>query len=129
VFVCDCGQNIAAVVDVDAVAAYAAKSARCGFLTNAGHGCSRDSLAVIKTAIIEKNLNRIVIGGCSPRTHENLFQNTLREAGLNKYLMEMANIRDQDTWVHMNNPEMATAKARDLIRMAVAGVVQAPGTA
>jgi heterodisulfide reductase subunit A len=96
---------------------------------NAGHGCSLDALAVIKTAIIEKNLNRIVIGGCSPRTHENLFQNTLREAGINKYLMEMANIRDQDTWVHMNNPEMATAKARDLIRMAVAGVSERPGAA
>jgi heterodisulfide reductase subunit A len=122
VFVCDCGQNIAAVVDVDAVAAYAASLPGVVFSLNAGHGCSRDSLAVIKTAIIEKNLNRIVIGGCSPRTHENLFQNILREAGINKYLMEMANIRDQDTWVHMNNPEMATAKARDLIRMAVAGV-------
>ena len=122
VFVCDCGQNIAAVVDVDALSAYAANLPGVVLSQNAGHGCSRDSLAAIKTAIIEKNLNRIVIGGCSPRTHENLFQNTLREAGINKYLMEMANIRDQDTWVHMNNPEMATAKARDLIRMAVAGV-------
>ena len=122
VFVCDCGQNIAAVVDVDALSAYAANLPGVVLSQNAGHGCSRDSLAAIKTAIIEKKLNRIVIGGCSPRTHENLFQNTLREAGINKYLMEMANIRDQDTWVHMNNPEMATAKARDLIRMAVAGV-------
>jgi heterodisulfide reductase subunit A len=125
VFVCDCGQNIAGAVDVDAVSAYAANLPGVALSLNTGHGCSRDSLAAIKAAIIEKNLNRVVIGGCSPRTHENLFQNTLREAGLNKYLMEMANIRDQDTWVHMNNPEMATAKARDLIRMAVAGVAKA----
>jgi heterodisulfide reductase subunit A len=125
VFVCDCGQNIAGAIDVDKVAAYAASLPGVIISRNAGHGCSLDALATMKTAIKEKNLNRIVVGGCSPRTHENLFQNTLREAGINKYLMEMANIRDQDTWVHMNNPEMATAKARDLIRMAVAGVARA----
>ncbi len=125
VFVCDCGQNIAGAVDVDALAAYAGKLPGVVWSQNAGHGCSRESLENIKTAIEEKKLNRVVIGGCSPRTHEDLFQNTLREAGINKYLVEMANIRDQDTWVHMNNPEMAMAKARDLIRMAVAGVAQA----
>jgi heterodisulfide reductase subunit A len=112
-------------IDVDKVAAYAASLPGVIISRNAGHGCSLDALETMKTAIKEKNLNRIVVGGCSPRTHENLFQNTLRDAGINKYLMEMANIRDQDTWVHMNNPEMATAKARDLIRMAVAGVARA----
>ncbi|MGD9366396.1 MAG: FAD-dependent oxidoreductase [Desulfobacteraceae bacterium] len=125
VFVCDCGQNISEAVDVDAVAAYAADLPGVVVSRNAGHGCSRDSLAAIRSAIQKENLNRIVIGGCSPRTHENLFQNTLREAGINKYLVEMANIRDQDTWVHMNNPELAMAKARDLVRMAVAGVARA----
>jgi heterodisulfide reductase subunit A len=125
VFVCDCGQNIAEAVDIDAVAAYAANLPGVVVSRNAGHGCSRASLAAIRSAIQTENLNRIVIGGCSPRTHENLFQNTLREAGINKYLVEMANIRDQDTWVHMNNPELAMAKARDLVRMAVAGVARA----
>ncbi len=125
VFVCACGQNIGGSVDVDAVAAYAGKLPGVVLSQNAGHGCSLEALAKIKTAIEAEKLNRVVIGGCSPRTHEGLFQNTLREAGLNKYLVEMANIRDQDTWVHMNNPELANAKARDLIRMAVAGVAQA----
>jgi len=125
VFVCDCGQNIGGAVDVDAVAAYAGNLPDVALARNVGHGCSREALAEIRTAIVEQQLNRVVIGGCSPRTHENLFQNTLRAAGLNKYLVEMANIRDQDTWVHMNNPELATAKARDLIRMAAAGVARA----
>ncbi len=125
VFVCDCGQNIGGAVDVDAMAAYAGKLPGVALSRNVGHGCSLESLEKIKAAIAEQKLNRVVIGGCSPRTHENLFQNTLREAGLNKYLVEMANIRDQDTWVHKNYPEMAVAKAKDLIRMAVAGVAQA----
>ena len=125
VFVCDCGQNIAGAVDVDRVVAYARKLPGVVLSQDAGHGCSLESLENIKRAIKEKKLNRVVIGGCSPRTHENLFQNTLREAGINKYLVEMANIRDQDAWVHMNNPAMATSKAGDLIRMAVAGVARA----
>jgi len=125
VFVCACGQNIGGAVDVDAVAAYAGKLPGVVLSQNAGHGCSLEALAKIKTAIEAEKLNRVVIGGCSPRTHEGLFQNTLREVGLNKYLVEMANIRDQDTWVHMNNPELANTKARDLIRMAVAGVARA----
>ncbi|MCP3950606.1 MAG: CoB--CoM heterodisulfide reductase iron-sulfur subunit A family protein, partial [Desulfobacterales bacterium] len=125
VFVCDCGQNIGGAVDVDAIADYAGKLPGVVLSQNAGHGCSLEALAKIKTAIESEKLNRVVIGGCSPRTHEGLFQNTLREAGLNKYLVEMANIRDQDTWVHMNNPELANAKAQDLIRMAVAGVARA----
>ncbi len=125
VFVCDCGQNIGGAVDVDALAAYAGKLPGVVLSQNAGHGCSLEALETLKAAIGQHKLNRVVIGGCSPRTHENLFQNTLREAGLNKYLVEMANIRDQDTWVHRNNPEMALAKAKDLIRMAVSGVTRA----
>jgi heterodisulfide reductase subunit A len=125
VFVCDCGQNIGGAIDVDTVAAYAGKLPGVVLSQSAGHGCSREALEKIKTAIVKEKLNRVVIGGCSPRTHENLFQNTLREAGLNKYLVEMANIRDQDTWVHKNYPKMAMVKAKDLIRMAVAGVAQA----
>jgi heterodisulfide reductase subunit A len=125
VFVCDCGQNIGGAIDVEAVAAYAGKLPGVVLSQSAGHGCSREALEKIKAAIVKEKLNRVVIGGCSPRTHENLFQNTLREAGLNKYLVEMANIRDQDTWVHKNYPGMAVAKSKDLIRMAVSGVAQA----
>jgi heterodisulfide reductase subunit A-like polyferredoxin len=74
----------------------------------------------MKAIIREKGINRVVVASCSPRTHEPLFQETIRDAGLNKYLFEMANIRDQNTWVHMNEPARATAKAKDLVRMAVA---------
>ncbi len=90
-----------------------------------GHGCSRESLEGIQRLIQEKNLNRVVIGGCSPRTHETLFQDTVRKAGLNKYLVEMANIRDQDTWVHLDQPDDALNKGKDLIRMAVSAVALA----
>jgi heterodisulfide reductase subunit A2 len=82
--------------------------------------CSQDTQDKMKEVIKEKGINRVVVASCSPRTHEPLFQETIREAGLNKYLFEMANIRDQNTWVHMNNPEKATSKAKDLVRMAVA---------
>ena len=69
-----------------------------------GHGCSRESLEHIQDAIRTQNLNRVVVGACSPRTHEGLFQETVRKAGLNKYLVEIANLRDQDTWVHRDRP-------------------------
>lgn len=122
VFVCDCGTNIGGVLDAGKLAAYAATLA--GVVTSAmvGHGCSRDALARIREAILEDQLNRVVVAGCSPRTHEGKFQEAIRQAGLNKYLLEMANIRDQDTWVHMDQPEAAMAKAQELIRMAVARV-------
>ena len=80
--------------------------------------------SAFRQVIRAKNLNRVVIGGCSPRTHETLFQDTVRKAGLNKYLVEIANIRDQDTWVHLDQPGEAAEKAEELIRMAVAGVQQ-----
>ena len=77
---------------------------------------------MIREAIAEHRLNRVVVAACTPRTHEPLFQETIREAGLNRYLFELANIRDQDSWVHQAEPEKATEKAKDLVRMAVAKV-------
>ena len=77
-----------------------------------GHGCSRESLEHIQAAIRQENLNRVVVGACSPRTHEGLFQETVRKAGLNKYLVEIANLRDQDTWVHRDLPVQAADKAQ-----------------
>jgi heterodisulfide reductase subunit A2 len=90
-----------------------------------GHGCSRESMDFIVKTIVSENLNRVVIGGCSPRTHETKFQDTIRKAGLNKYLLEIANIRDQATWVHGDRPEDAFEKACNLIGMAVSAVKKA----
>ena len=120
VFVCNCGINIAGVVDVPAVTEYAS---HLPFVTLADQNlftCSQDTQDKIKKVIQENKLNRIVVASCSPRTHEPLFQETLQGCGLNKYLFEMANIRDQDSWVHGDDPEGATNKAKDLVRMAVA---------
>jgi heterodisulfide reductase subunit A len=122
VFICDCGLNIGGVIDANELADYAGTLPDVKIAEMIGHGCSRESMTHIQNAITENNLNRVVIGGCSPRTHETKFQDTLRRAGLNKYLVEMANIRDQDTWVHFDRPDEATKKARELIRMAVTSV-------
>ena len=122
VFICDCGLNIGGVIDANDLADYAGTLPDVKISEMIGHGCSRESLTLIQNAITKENLNRVVIGGCSPRTHETKFQDTLRRAGLNKYLVEMANIRDQDTWVHFDRPDEATNKARELIRMAVTSV-------
>ena len=119
VFVCHCGINIAGVVDVPSVAEYAATLPYVEYATDNLYSCSQDTQETITEIIKEKNLNRVVVAACTPKTHEPLFQETLVNAGLNKYLFEMANIRNQDSWVHKNNPELATKKARDLIRMAV----------
>ncbi|MBI5581700.1 MAG: CoB--CoM heterodisulfide reductase iron-sulfur subunit A family protein [Deltaproteobacteria bacterium] len=122
VFVCDCGFNIGGVIDVEAVVAHVATLPEVLVSEIAGHGCSSAAMERIESAIREKGLNRIVIGGCSPRTRETLFQNTLRKAGLNKYLVEIVNIRDQVTWVHAHLADQATEKAKDLLRMAVGSV-------
>jgi heterodisulfide reductase subunit A len=122
VFVCDCGLNIGGVIDAKGLADYAETLPEVKVSEMIGHGCSRESLAHVENVIIEKNLNRVVIGGCSPRTHETKFQDTLRRAGLNKYLVEIANIRDQDTWVHFDQPGDAFIKAQELIRMATISV-------
>ncbi len=120
VFVCNCGINIAGVVDVPAVADYAATLPYVVFVDQNLFTCSQDTQDKMKEVIKENNLNRVVVASCTPRTHEPLFQETLQACGLNKYLFEMANIRDQDSWVHANDPEAATEKAKDLVRMAVA---------
>ncbi len=120
VFVCNCGINIAGVADVPAVRDYARTLPGVVYVEDNLFTCSQDTQSHIKQVIAEMRINRVVVASCSPRTHEPLFQETIREAGLNRYLFEMANIRDQNTWVHMNHPQMATAKAKDLVRMAVA---------
>ncbi len=120
VFVCNCGINIGGVADVPAVREYARTLPGVVHVEDNLFTCSQDTQDKMKEVIAENNINRVVVASCSPRTHEPLFQETIREAGLNKYLFEMANIRDQNTWVHMNNPEKATEKAKDLVRMAVA---------
>ena len=119
VFVCRCGVNIAGVVDVPNVAEYAATLPYVEYATDNLYSCSQDTQETITQIIKEKNLNRVVIAACTPKTHEPLFQETLTNAGLNKYLFEMANIRNQNSWVHKSNPDLATKKARDLVRMAV----------
>jgi heterodisulfide reductase subunit A len=120
VFVCSCGINIAGVVDVKAVAEYAAKLPFVEFVENNLFTCSQDTQDKMAQVVKEHGLNRVVVAACTPRTHEPLFQETLVSAGLNKYLFDMANIRNQDSWVHSGEPEMATEKAKDLVRMAVA---------
>ncbi len=120
VFVCNCGINIGGIADVPAVRDYAANLPFVVHVEDNLFTCSQDTQDKMKDVILEKEINRVVVASCSPRTHEPLFQETIRDAGLNKYLFEMANIRDQNTWVHMNNPDKATEKAKDLVRMAVA---------
>ncbi len=120
VFVCNCGINIGGIADVPAVRDYAGTLPYVVHVEDNLFTCSQDAQDHIKEVLAEKEINRVVIASCSPRTHESLFQETIRDAGLNKYLFEMANIRDQNTWVHMNDPARATAKAKDLVRMAVA---------
>ncbi|RLB40502.1 MAG: 4Fe-4S ferredoxin, partial [Deltaproteobacteria bacterium] len=122
VFVCKCGINIVGVVNVEEVAEYAKTLPYVEYVTHNLYTCSQDTQDAIAQAIKDNNLNRIVVAACTPKTHEPLFQETLAEAGLNKYLFEMTNIRNQDSWVHKDDPDAATEKAKDLVRMAVAKV-------
>lgn len=119
VFVCHCGKNIAGSVDVKSVADYAGTLENVVFSTDNTYSCSNVGQDEIKKAIKEHNLNRIVVAACSPRMHESTFRRTLEEAGLNPFLLEFANIREQCSWVHMRDPN-ATEKAKSLVRMAVA---------
>ena len=112
VFVCRCGINIAGVVDVPSVAEYAKTLPYVEFATDNLYSCSQDTQETISQIIKEKKLNRVVVAACTPKTHEPLFQETLINAGLNKYLFEMANIRNQDSWVHRNNPELGHRKGQ-----------------
>ncbi len=120
VFVCNCGTNIGGIVDVPAVAEYASSLPRVVHVDQNLFSCAQDTQEKMKQVIREHRLNRVVVAACSPRTHEPLFQETIQDCGLNKYLFEMANIRNQDSWVHSDEPASATDKARDLVRMAVA---------
>jgi heterodisulfide reductase subunit A len=120
VFVCHCGINIGGVVNVPGVREYARNLPNVVFADENLYTCSTDTQEKIKNAIKEHNLNRVIVASCSPRTHEPMFRETVRDGGLNKYLFEMANIRDQCSWVHMRQKEEATSKAKDLVRMAVA---------
>ena len=120
VFVCHCGINIGAYVDVPDVVAYAKGLPNVVFANDNLYTCSSDAQRVIVDTIREHSLNRLIVASCTPRTHEPLFRETIREAGLNPHLFEMANIRDQCSWVHMTEREEATRKAKDQIRMSVA---------
>jgi heterodisulfide reductase subunit A len=125
VFVCHCGTNIGGVVDVPSVRDYAKELPGVVYAEDNLYTCSAEGCEKIKQAIAEHDLSRVVVAACTPRTHEPLFRETCREAGLNRYLFEMANIRDHCSWVHRDKAQ-ATAKARDLVRMAVskAGLLQ-----
>ncbi len=122
VFICHCGINIGGVVNVPAVKAYASTLPNVVHADENLYTCSQDTQEKIKNAVKEHRLNRVIVASCSPRTHEPMFRDTIREAGLNKFLFEMANIRDQCSWVHMRRKADATAKAKILVRMAVANV-------
>lgn len=123
VFVCQCGINIGGVVNVPKVREYAGSLPYVVYVEDNLYTCSQDTQVKMAQVIKEKGINRVVVAACTPRTHEPLFQETLVNAGLNKYLFEMANIRNQDSWVHSGDPAKATAKAMDLIRMAVSKAV------
>jgi heterodisulfide reductase subunit A-like polyferredoxin len=120
VFVCNCGINIGGVVDVPQVEEYAHTLPGVAYTTQNLFTCSEDAQQQMKEVIRENNLNRIVVASCSPKTHEAIFMETLESCGLNKYLFEMANIRNQNSWVHGDDPDQATEKAKQLVHMAVA---------
>lgn len=122
VFVCNCGINIGSVVRVPEVAEFAKNLPGVVHTEEFLFSCSQDNIIRIKDRISEHNLNRVVVASCTPRTHAPLFQSSMKDAGLNPYLYEHANIREQSSWVHREAPEDATEKAKDLVRMAVAKV-------
>lgn len=124
VFVCHCGSNIAGYLDVARVRDYAKTLPNVVHAETNLYTCSQDSIARITEQVKEHRLNRVVVASCTPRTHEPLFQDSIRAAGLNPFLFEMANIRNQCSWVHSHDWEAATAKAKDLVRMAVARAAQ-----
>jgi heterodisulfide reductase subunit A len=113
-FICHCGINIGGVVDVPGVVEYAKTLPNVVHAEGNLYTCSQDTQEQMKKMIEDHQLNRVVVASCTPRTHEPLFQDTIREAGLNRYLFDMANIRDQCSWVHMTQPKEATEKAKDL---------------
>jgi heterodisulfide reductase subunit A-like polyferredoxin len=120
VFVCNCGINIGGIINVPELSEYARTLPHVAYVEDNLFTCSQDTQVKMTQVIEEHNLNRVVVAACTPITHEPLFRETLIDAGLNKYLFEMANIRNQDSWVHMKERDKATDKAKDLVRMAVA---------
>ena len=122
VYVCHCGLNIAQTVDCDGIAASVAGLPDVAVSKGIGYACSEPGQREIREDIEANQLNRIVVASCSPRLHEPTFRQMLQAAGLNPYLLEMANLREQCSWVHMHDPNAATAKAYDLVKMAVARV-------
>jgi heterodisulfide reductase subunit A len=120
VFICHCGINIGGVVNVPRVVDYAKTLPNVVYAEANVYTCSQDTQKLMREKIQEHKLNRVVVASCTPRTHEPLFKETVQEAGLNPYLFEMTNIRDQCSWVHMHEPEKATQKAKDLVRSIVA---------
>ncbi len=124
VYVCHCGLNIAQTVDCGKVAGEAALLEDVVVSKDIGYACSEPGQQEIKNDILEQGLDRIVVASCSPRLHEPTFRQMLISAGLNPYLLEMANLREQCSWVHMQEPEAATRKALDLVKMSVSRVRQ-----
>ncbi len=122
VFICHCGSNIGGYLDIDQVAQYASSLPQVVHAESNLYSCSQDSIKHITDTVLETDLNRVVVASCTPLTHQPLFQDSIRDAGLNPYLFEMANIRNQCSWVHSNDQTAATQKAQELIRMAVAKV-------
>ncbi len=122
VFICHCGSNISSVIDIEKLTQFSKELSGVSYVDQNIFTCSQDSQEYIRLKIIDNNLNRIVIAACSPQTHEPLFREMLKQAGINEYMVEMANIRNQASWVHKNEPDGATEKAKDLIKMAVAKV-------
>jgi len=120
VFVCDCGLNIAGSVDTQAVREYAETLPNVAVAVGNKYTCADPGQQEIKRYILENNLNRVVVASCSPRLHEPTFRHCITEAGLNPYLLEMANIREHCSWVHLQDREAATRKAQDIVRVAVA---------
>jgi heterodisulfide reductase subunit A len=120
VFVCDCGTNIAGVVDVPVLVEFARGLKHVVLADEGRWSCSVDYLSKMQDLIRENNINRVVVASCTPRTHEPLFKRTIKEAGVNPYLLEFVSIREQVSWVHMKEPEIATDKAKDLVKMGVA---------
>jgi heterodisulfide reductase subunit A len=120
VYVCHCGLNIAGVVDCEAVAEYAEQLPQVVVSRHDGYLCSEPGQNLIKQDIEEHGLNRVVVASCSPRLHEPTFRQCISDAGLNPYLLEMANLREQCSWVHGRDRDGASLKAKDLVRSAVA---------
>jgi len=119
VFVCDCGLNIAGTVDTEEVSRFAAELPDVAAVVRNRYTCADPGQNEIKRAIAEHDLNRVVVASCTPKIHESTFRQCVAEAGLNPYLMEMANIREHCSWVHIQDRESATQKAKDLVKSAV----------